>query len=612
MNGDSRNAIGQLLRKYWGYPAFLPGQEAIIASVLEGNDTLAVMATGSGKSLCYQLPALASGGLALVVSPLIALMKDQVDDLTSRGIPAAAYNSSLEYRERGAVEAELKNNTYRLLFVSPEKCVQPGFLDLIRQTQLSLIAIDEAHCISEWGHDFRPEYRQLAVLKKTFPAIPVIALTATAIPRVRDDIRGQLGLVQPREFVGSFNRKNLFYRVVEKSNPLVTVIEYLTRHRGESGIIYCFSKQETDTLAAELRKRGFRAAAYHAGLTKQERSKVQEDFIRDNVDTVCATVAFGMGINKPDVRSVIHYALPKSIESYYQETGRAGRDGLPADCILLYSRGDLYRVRSLLSGERSGEPCAPMALKKLQEMADFCESTACRRKYLLTYFGEEYPGTGCGSCDTCENPRELVDGTGIATTILDCIRQLPGSFGIELIADVLTGTASAKVRARNFDRLPAWKSGKVYTRARYRSWIGELVRLGYLARDGDQYPVIRRTARSQEILDGRARVMLPAPEVHAGKQPVQQKQQDIPAGDEQLFLHLKQLRKSLADTDRVPPYVVFSDRSLRELARIKPDDRDSFRTIYGVGDRKLEKYGPAFIAAIAEYAAPAQESVPAE
>ncbi|OPX62538.1 MULTISPECIES: DNA helicase RecQ [unclassified Methanoregula] len=612
MNADRRDAIGQLLKKYWGYTEFLPGQEAIIASVLNGNDTLAVLATGSGKSLCYQLPALASGGLTLVVSPLIALMKDQVDDLTSRGIPAAAYNSSLEFRERESVGQELRDNTLRLLFVSPEKCVQPAFLDLIRQTQLGLIAIDEAHCISEWGHDFRPEYRQLAVLKKTFPAVPVIALTATAIPKVRDDIRAQLGLARPREFVGSFNRKNLRYRVVEKNNPLVTVIEYLMQHRGESGIIYCFSKQETDTLAAELKKRGFRAAAYHAGLTKQERSKVQEDFIRDNVDTVCATVAFGMGINKPDVRYVIHYALPKSIESYYQETGRAGRDGLPADCILLYSRGDVYRVRSLLSGEGSGEPHASGALRKLREMADYCESAACRRKYLLTYFGEDFPDTQCGSCDTCEHPRELIDGTEIARTILDCIRQLPGSFGIELITDVLTGTASVKVRARHFDRLPAFKSGKAYTRARYRSWISELVRQGYLARDGDQYPVIRKTARSQEILDGRARVMLPASEVRTGKQPEHPKQPDLPAGSEPLFLHLKQLRKSLADADRVPPYVIFSDRSLRELARLRPADRESFRTIHGVGDRKLEKYGPAFMRAIAEYAAPAPGSVPAE
>ena len=602
MNGERPvHSPDQVLRKYWGYPAFLPHQKEIIASVLEGKDTLAVMATGSGKSLCYQLPAVASGGLTLVISPLISLMKDQVDDLLARGIPAAAYNSSLEYRERGSVEAELKNNAYRLLFVSPERCVQPGFLDLVRQTKIGLIAIDEAHCISEWGHDFRPEYRQLAVLKKTFPHIPVIALTATAIPQVRKDIRDQLGLSEPREFTGSFNRKNLHYRVVPKTNPLVTVIEYLQQHRDESGIIYCLSKQGTEDLAADLTKRGFPAAAYHAGLPKQVRAKIQEDFIRDNTTTICATVAFGMGINKPDIRYVIHYDLPKSIESYYQETGRAGRDGLPADCILFYSRGDMNRVRAVITGDGSDSRHTHTALRKLREMTDYCESVACRRKHLLAYFGEEYRGDTCGSCDNCDTPHELIDGTAIARTIVGCVRQLPGSFGIELIADVLTGANSTKVRHYRFDTLSSFNTGREYPKPQYRIWISELVRQGYLAREGDRYPVIRRTTKSSDVINGTARVMMPAPAISGRKQTASRRNQELPAPDETLFLRLKQLRKTLADADRVPPYVVFSDRSLREIARVKPADQDAFRTISGVGDRKLEKYGPVFIAAVGEY-----------
>jgi ATP-dependent DNA helicase RecQ len=598
-----------LLKKYWGYTSFLPHQKEIITSVLEGKDTLAVMATGSGKSLCYQLPAIESGGLALVISPLISLMKDQVDDLTARGIPAAAYNSSLEYRERGSVEAELKNNTCRLLFVSPEKCVQQGFLDLIRQTKISLIAIDEAHCISEWGHDFRPEYRQLAVLKKTLPNIPVMALTATAIPQVRKDIREQLGLFEPHQFIGSFNRKNLHYRIIPKKNPLITVIEYLQKLQGESGIIYCLSKQETEDLAMDLTKRGFRAVAYHAGLPKQVRTKLQEDFIHDNVNTICATVAFGMGINKPDVRYVIHYDLPKSIESYYQETGRAGRDGLEADCILLYSRSDMNRVRAVLTGDGSDSQHALMAIRKLQDMMDFCESVICRRKYLLTYFGEEY-SENCGSCDNCDNPHELIDSTEIAQKIIGCVHQLPGSFGIELISDVMTGANSAKIRQHRFDNLSTYNSGKEYTKPQYRIWINELVRQGYLAREGDQYPVIRKTQKSPEVLNGQIRVMLPAMEIHNQKMPVSQKDQELPAPDEKLFLHLKKIRKTLADADNVPPYVVFSDKSLREIARVKPADQDTFRMIYGVGDRKLEKYGQAFITAVDEYKKPHKNEFP--
>jgi ATP-dependent DNA helicase RecQ len=588
----------ELLKKYWGYDAFLPGQKAIIESVLQGNDTLAIMATGGGKSLCYQLPALCLGGLTLVISPLISLMKDQVDDLNARGIPAASFNSTLDFRERSAIEQGLKNNTVPLLFISPEKCLQPNFLESLKTSRISLIAIDEAHCISEWGHDFRPEYRQLAVLKKQFPDTPVIALTATAIPQVRKDIHEQLGLGNIREFTGSFNRQNLHYRVIPKKNSLVTLVNYVGQHKNESGIIYCLSKKETEDLSAELRKRGYNALAYHAGLSKPVREKVQDGFIHDTVNIICATVAFGMGIDKPDIRYVIHYDLPKSIESYYQETGRAGRDGQPGECLLFYSRADAHKVRALLESDRSDERQTRRALRKLQDMTGYCESTACRRKYLLMYFGEEFTEKNCGSCDNCDHPIEQFDGTEIGQTILACVRQLPSHFGIEVIADVLTGSRSARIRSYQLDALPVYNSGSGHSRQQLRTWIHELIRQDYLSREGDKYPVIRLSQKGLVLLKGQARVMLSVPERQASKVLAPQHREDMIPSDEKLFVHLKELRKSLAVKEKVPPYVIFPDKSLKEMARIKPRNNESFRAIPGVGDYKREKYGLAFMSAI--------------
>jgi ATP-dependent DNA helicase RecQ len=587
----------ELLHKYWGSSAFLPYQEEIIGSVLAGHDTLAIMATGGGKSLCYQLPALYLGGLTLVISPLISLMKDQVDDLNARGIPAAAWNSTLEYRERVRLEAGLSDGRLRLLFISPEKCMQPHFLSSLSLTPVRLIAIDEAHCISEWGHNFRPEYRQLVKLREYFPGIPLIALTATAVPEVRRDIRQQLGLESAREFVGSFNRTNLRYRVVLKKNPLVFLMDYLGQHRGDSGIVYCLSREETEEVAGELRKRGFLALAYHAGLSKQVREEVQEAFIRDRVQVVCATVAFGMGIDKPDVRFVIHYDLPKTLEGYYQETGRAGRDGQYSECVLLYSRGDYGRVRAMLEHDDTGGRQVRIALKKLQEMADYCETTGCRRKFLLRYFGEEYPQENCGSCDTCDHPPDMVDCTDAAKTIASCVQQLPQDFGIELIADVLRGSRGKKIQEYGLAALPSYGTGKKYSKAQYRTWINELVRQGFLARAGDTYPVIRCTVRSGELLKGRCRVMLPVPEPGAAKAAAHAPAPlDPGAGD--LFLRLKALRREIADKNGVPPYVIFPDRSLREMASRRPCDLDGFGTVFGVGGIRREMYGPAFLAEI--------------
>jgi ATP-dependent DNA helicase RecQ len=584
-----------VLKKYWGYSCFLPHQQEIIGSVLEGRDTLGVMATGSGKSLCYQLPAVYLGGLTLVISPLISLMKDQVDDLNARGIPAAAYNSSLEYRERARIEADLKNGNLRLLFISPEKCMQQNFLESLKGSGIRIIAIDEAHCISEWGHNFRPEYRQLAQIKKFFPDIPVIALTATAIPEVRRDIIQQLGLSNAREFIGSFNRKNLRYQVIPKKNPMVFLLHYLGQHRDDAGIIYCLSKKETEEIATELKKRGFRSAAYHAGLSKQARDTVQDAFIRDSVSVVCATVAFGMGIDKPDVRYVIHYDLPKTVESYYQETGRAGRDGQYSECILLYSRGDSARIRAMLEHDEGGAGHLRTGLKKLQEITEYCENTGCRRKYLLEYFGEEYAEDNCGLCDTCDHPPDMVDCTDAARLIAGCIQQLSGRFGIEIIGDVLRGSKNSKIHEYGFDALPTFGSGRRYRKDQYRTWINELVRQGYLARTGDQYPVIGLTGRSDELLKGRCRVMLPAPEKSGAGTTRTLPTEKAEMEDPDLFQRLKSLRKSLADSQGVPPYIIFPDKSLREMVITRPCDRGQFASISGVGEFKLEKYGPSFI-----------------
>jgi ATP-dependent DNA helicase RecQ len=453
---------GELLKRYWGYSSFQPLQQEIIHSVLEGNDTLAIMATGGGKSLCYQLPALCSGGLTLVISPLISLMKDQVDDLNRRGIPAAAWNSSLDYQERHHIDECLKNGSLRLLFISPERCVQSQFPGSLASGQVRLIAIDEAHCISAWGHNFRPEYRQLLHLRKIFPGVPTIALTATATPEVRADIIQQLGLTHVREYVGVFNRSNLRYRVIEKKNPLIFLQNYLRLHRNDAGIIYCSSRNETEEIAAGLRKHGFHAAAYHAGLPAQVRESAQDAFLRNEVQVVCATVAFGMGIDKPDVRYVIHATLPRSLEAYYQETGRAGRDNRNSDCILLYSRSDLARLRLLIERNNLTGSQQRIAQQKLQAMAEYCETTACRRRFLLRYFGEEFPSDNCSSCDTCEHPPDMQDHTATAKLIAGCIRALPARFGIELISDVLRGSKGSKIREYGLDQIPAYGKGKKY------------------------------------------------------------------------------------------------------------------------------------------------------
>jgi ATP-dependent DNA helicase RecQ len=582
-----------MLEKHFGYTTFRPLQEEIIDAVLAGRDTFAVLATGGGKSLCYQLPALLLGGLTVVVSPLISLMKDQVDALAANGIPAATINSTMTYAERVATERAVVSGAVRILYVSAERAVLPQFLSLLSRADLRLIAVDEAHCISMWGHNFRPEYRKLRALRQHFPTVPVIALTATAIPTVQDDIVRQLSLRNPAEFIGSFNRTNLHYRILPKTSFVRVLLKYLAEHRDESGIIYCFSQKSTEELAEKLQAKGHRAVPYHAGLPDGVRAEHQDRFIRGEVDIVCATVAFGMGIDKPDVRFVIHADLPKDIESYYQETGRAGRDGDAADCILFYSRGDYRTIKYLIERENAEPEQKEVAYRKIGRMLDYCETTECRRKFLLRYFGEIYREERCGACDRCETPPTSFDGTEAAGTILACIRQTGERFGASYIADVICGSQSARIRENGHDTIPAYGSGTGYTRDQWLRFLQEMVRNGIVTSTGGRYPVLTLNETSRRVIRGEHPVPLAKPKEEG----------IVPTGDEEaydaeLFFKLRQLRKMLADLERVSPFVVFQDRSLREMAAHYPRTDAEFLRVYGVSEGKLKRYGQKFIRTI--------------
>jgi len=590
---DAMDTKYTVLEKYFGYTSFRPHQEEIIDAVLAGRDTLAVMATGGGKSLCYQLPALVMGGLTVVVSPLIALMKDQVDGLRANGVTAATINSSLGYGEQRIIERVILEGRIRVLYVSPERAVQQSFLSLLARADVRLIAIDEAHCISMWGHNFRPEYRRLRMLKERFPSVPIIALTATAIPAVQDDIAGELALSNPARFVGSFNRTNLTYRVVPKARYFPRLVAYLTEHRNDAGIIYCFSQKATEDLAKKLREKGFSALPYHAGLPDSVREEHQEAFSHGDTMIICATVAFGMGIDKPDVRFVIHTDLPKDIESYYQETGRAGRDGDPADCILFYSRGDYNTIKYLIEKECVDAARKDAAYRKAGAVLDYCETTGCRRKFLLAYFGETYPEKQCGGCDRCETPVKVFDGTEAASAIITCIRAVGERFGASYIADVLTGSRAARIRENGHDTLPAHGSGKGYTRDQWLLFIQEMVMQGFIASTGGRYPVLVSNDRSRAVLAGDLPVPLtqPRPEGIVAAEV----EEDY---DEALFLRLRQLRKVVADLEHVPPFVVFHDRSLKEMAKRYPGTGVALLQVYGVSEGKLKRYGRRFLDAI--------------
>ncbi|RZN39760.1 MAG: DNA helicase RecQ [Methanosarcinales archaeon] len=583
------------LQKYFGYTTFLPLQEEVIRDLLLKKDAFVLMPTGGGKSLCYQLPSLLLDGVTIVVSPLIALMKDQVDALKANGIAAAHINSSLSYDKIRNVKLDLADNMISVLYVAPERLMIPDFLSALKRLNVSLIAIDEAHCISEWGHDFRPGYRQLEVLKEHFPQVPLVALTATATSRVQEDIITQLKLSNPKTYKASFNRKNLFYQVKPKDNAYHQLLQYLEGRKNDSGIIYCYSRKSADDLANKLQKEGYRTLPYHAGLKSTVRTETQDKFIKDDVEIIVATVAFGMGIDKSNVRFVIHYDLPKNLETYYQETGRAGRDGEDSDCIIFFSRSDIRKISYFIE-QKDDEKEKQIAYKKLRDMVDFCESGSCRRKILLEYFGETYNETNCGNCDTCLNPKETIDGTILAQKIVSCVSQIDERFGINYIADILCGSRIQKIIRNHHDTITAHGTGKEYSKKQWQSFARELVQLGYLLSEGDQYPIIKLTSDGNKVLSGTKKVSLTKPE----ETKIIQKNANG-SFDHDLFEILRSLRKQLADDAGMPPYVIFHDSSLVEMATNFPQNRSDFRTIGGVGEHKLEKYGELFLEKITSY-----------
>ncbi len=585
------------LKEVFGYTAFRPQQEEIIRSTLAGRDVFALLPTGGGKSLCFQLPALARPGLTVVISPLIALMKDQVDQLQANGVPATFLNSSIGEEERKARWRGLNAREYRLLYLSPERLMagEGSILDSLVRWGTERVAVDEAHCISEWGHDFRPEYRQLATLRDRLSEVPFMALTATATTRVREDILRQLRLRDPAVFVASFNRPNLTYRVQAKSKGYQQILEFLKSRPRESGIIYCFSRAGAEGLAEKLRGDGIRALPYHAGLSQQERAANQESFLRDETRIVCATIAFGMGINKPNVRFVIHHDLPKNIEGYYQETGRAGRDGLPGECLLLFSAGDVAKQTAFIA-EKTDPEEQRLAREQLTRMAHYAEDGGCRRVALLGYFGEEYPRGGCAGCDNCLNPRDTWDGTVAAQKFLSCvfrIRQKSGfNTGLNHVVAVLLGSDAEKVRQWGHDSLSTFGIGTELGRNEWGSVGRELVRLGYLRQTSEPFTVVELTPEGLAALKDRRQVFLTRPMERP--RPRAQKVGDIEC-DELLFEKLRQLRKTLADEHGVPPYIVFGDVSLRQMAREYPVSESEFRRISGVGERKMRDYGESFL-----------------
>jgi ATP-dependent DNA helicase RecQ len=590
-----------LLKQYFGFTSFRPLQEEIIRDSLAGKDTFALLPTGGGKSLCFQLPALAREGLTVVVSPLIALMKDQVDALQASGIAATFLNSSLAAGQSRERLRGLHNGEFRLLYVAPERLMLSGFLSDLQKWNVKLIAVDEAHCISEWGHDFRPEYRQIADLRKHFPNVPFMALTATATSRVREDIVTHLKLHEPKCYVASFNRPNLTYRVLAKNKPYDQLLNFLRERPKESGIVYCMSRKSTERVAANLSEDGVKAKPYHAGLTPKERSEHQELFLRDDIRVVCATIAFGMGINKPNVRFVVHYDLPKNIEGYYQETGRAGRDGLPGECVLLFSAGDAVK-QTMFIDEKPNPQERQIAREQLQQMVHYAECANCRRSELLAYFGEEFSAEGCGACDNCLSPRATFDGTLVAQKFLSCVYRVreKNGFGVGLnhVVEVLTGASTEKIRKWDHAQLSTYGIGKEYSRPEWAAIGRELVRLGFLRQTSEKFSVLELTNEGRTALKERRKITLTKPAVapetkvrHVG---------EITC-DEVLFERLRALRKTLADERDVPAYIIFSDVALRQMARNYPESERDFARISGVGEKKLREFGDIFLGEIAAH-----------
>jgi ATP-dependent DNA helicase RecQ len=594
------------LKKYWGYDSFLPLQEEAIFSILKGRDSLTMLATGGGKSLCFQLPALLQQGLAVVLSPLISLMKDQVDSLKDMGIPAEVLNSSLSPEEQRSVVAGIRKGEVRLLYLSPERLHRPDTLELLKSIPLSFFVIDEAHCISHWGHDFREDYRNLGIIKETFKPISVHAFTATATEEVQRDILEQLRLQNPQQHIGRVDRPNLTYRVRPRTQILTQVTDLLKKHESESGIIYCLRRDDVDSLSARLNELGFKNLPYHAGLDDDTRRLHQDQFAREEVDVMVATIAFGMGIDRSNIRFVIHTAMPKSIEHYHQETGRAGRDGLPASCYLFYGGGDYLTWKSIL--EES--PQKEVMLDKLQRLYHFCSEPYCRHKVLAGYFGQNYERAFCEACDYCLNELEMVeDPLIVGQKILSCVyrvHQVSGiGFGAGHIANVLKGSLTDQVETWGHHGLSTFGLLADKSVPFIRYMIEQLIGQDFLRREGE-FSTVCLTEPGRELLRGKRTPVLIKPLVAAKKKEIAQKtratkEKDWAGVDEELFQLLRRKRAELARQQGVPAFIIFGDKSLKHMATIKPGTREIFATVYGVGDHKLNAYAEAFLEVIKQY-----------
>ena len=590
------------LKKYFGYDSFRPMQEEIIQTVYDKKDALVLMPTGGGKSVCYQIPAITMDGLCIVISPLISLMKDQVESLRASGVEAAFLNSSLTSAEQKAVEDDVYYGKIKLLYVSPEKMVSQSFMPLLQQANVNLFAIDEAHCISSWGHDFRPEYTKLRFIKSQFPTIPVIALTATADKVSRRDIVKQLGLQQPKIFISSFDRPNLSLTVRPGQKKIQQILDFINLRPNQSGIIYCLSRKNTEKIAQKLNDAGIKAGFYHAGMDAAERSKIQEDFINDNVPVVCATIAFGMGIDKSNVRWVIHHNLPKNIEGYYQEIGRAGRDGAASDTLLFYSFGDVMILRDIIQSNKSEN--IEVQLSKLERMQQYAESLICRRKILLGYFGESLQ-KDCGNCDVCKNPPKQFDGTILAQKALSAIARMQEKVGIRMLIDVLRGSKRQEILHYGYDKIKTYGAGADIGSTDWQQLIYQLINLGLIDIAYDQNNTLRLTKNAKNVLFHDQKVQLV--KITDIKQRMDEQRAQLKKKTkrervrDELFEKLRQLRKELAQKKGVPPYLIFSDASLEEMAAMKPTNENEFSNISGVGEVKLRQYGRSFIKAIIDF-----------